>query len=85
MRTELTKGERVRVRRRGTSDDWCLCRVDLVAPSGMSLGLIVEDGAVRTEHGGMITGFLPVSMTKSHPVDIASRTELEIETLRGRA
>ncbi len=75
----FSKGDRVRVRRRGTSDRWCLCHVDLVAPSGMSVGLVVEDGSVRTENGGEITGFLPVSLMRGEAVDIGTRTPLEIE------
>jgi hypothetical protein len=75
------KGDRVRVRRQGTSEKWCMCRVDLVSPNGMSMGLSVEDGAVRTENGGIITGFLPVSLMRGEAVDIATRTKLEIELI----
>ena len=78
---KYTKGDRVRVRRQGTSDKWCICRVDLVGRSGLSLGLSVEDGAVHTESGGMITGFLPVSLMRNEAVDIATRTKLEMELI----
>lgn len=75
----LEQGKRVRVRRLGSSDNWCICLIELVSPNKMSMGLAVEDGAVWPLEGGMITGFLPVSMMRNKAVEIATLTELEIE------
>jgi hypothetical protein len=75
----LVKDNRVRVRRLGSTDDWCMCRIELVSPNKMSMGLRVEDGAVRPLQGGIVTGFLPVSMMRNSVVEISSKTELEIE------
>lgn len=75
----LEQGKRIRVRRLGSSDGWCTCLIELVSPNKMSMGLWVEDGAVRPLKGGMITGFLPVSMMRNKAVEVATLTELEIE------
>ena len=79
--SKYTKGDRVRVRRQGTNDKWCICRVELVSPNGLSLGLTVEDGAVHAESGGMITGFLPISLMRNEAVEIATETRLEMESI----
>ena len=81
--TDLVKGDRVRVRRLGSVDKWCICRVELVSPNGMSLGLAVEDGAVYPERGGIVTGFLPVSLMRNEAVEIATLTRLEMEMAHG--
>ena len=54
----MTKGEVVRVRAAGSSDDWCLGTVEIVSGNGKSVGLRL-DGLVRA-HGGVIAGFLPL-------------------------
>ena len=79
---KLEKGDRVRVRRLGSLDNWCICRVELVSPNGMSVGLRVEDGAVHPKDGGMVTGFLPVSLMRDQAVEIATNTNLEMEIFK---
>jgi len=54
----MTKGEVVRIRAAGTSDDWCGAVVMLVSPNGKSVGLML-DAMVRAP-GGFIGGFLPL-------------------------
>ena len=76
---ELTKGDRVRVRRLGSNDKWCECRVELISPNRLSLGLMVEDGAVFTERGGMVTGFIPVLVVNEQPYEVMTQTGLEME------
>lgn len=77
--TDVKKGDRVRVRRLGSKDDWCFCTVALISPNGLSMGLVVEDGALRSQRGGIVTGFLPVSVVKEHAYEIGTMTELEME------
>lgn len=76
---EVQKGDRVRVRRLGSADKWCECLVCIVSPNGLSFGLDVQDGAVHSKTGGIVTGFLPISVTHQHAYEIASMTPLEIE------
>jgi hypothetical protein len=77
--TDVKKGDRVRVRRLGSADGWCYCTVEMVSPNGVALGLVVEDGAVYTERGGMVTGFLPISVVKDNAYEIGTMTKLEME------
>jgi hypothetical protein len=79
---DLKVGDELRVRRQGSTDDWCMCRVELLSPNQKSMGLTVEDGAVQTLNNGLITGFLPVSLMRDKAVEIATMTELEIEVKR---
>ena len=55
----LKKGDTVRVRLAGTSDEWCECQVILVSENGgaiiLAAGSLVPDG-----HGGFING-LPLT------------------------
>jgi hypothetical protein len=77
---ELKKNERLRVRRWESQDDWCYCVVELLSPNGMSAGLRVIDGVIRPKDGGLVTGFLPVSLTEPDEAwEISSETRLEIE------
>ena len=55
----LTKGQTVRVRLAGTSDEWCQATVALASGSGKAIGLDLES-AVRTRSGGFIAGALPL-------------------------
>jgi hypothetical protein len=77
---ELRQGETVRIRRLGSTDEWCNCRVELVSPNGLSCGLSAgEDDGVLTLDGGIILGFFAVSWAKGVPVELFTRTQLEIE------
>jgi hypothetical protein len=67
------------VRRLGSSDEWCICVVELVSPNKLSFGLTVEDGAIYPEHGGIVTGFLPVLVDGRNAYEISSMTPLEID------
>jgi len=75
----MKKGDRLRVRRLGSDDDWCMGVVELVSPNGMSMGFMVEHGGVRPEQGGIVTGFLAVSLMRGTATEIATATELEIQ------
>ena len=77
--TEVKKGDRVRVRRLGSNDTWCYCKVEMVSPNRVALGLAVEDGALYSERGGSVTGFLPVSVVKDNAYEVGTMTRLEIE------
>jgi len=77
--TDVKKGDRVRVRRLGSNDEWCICGVLLVSPNGQSLALVPEDGAVHTERGGIMTGFIPVSVIGDNAYEVGTMTRLEIE------
>jgi hypothetical protein len=55
----LTKGQTVRVRLAGTSDEWCLATVTVASENGMAVGLALES-AVHTSSGGFIAGALPL-------------------------
>jgi hypothetical protein len=48
----------------------------------MSVGLMVEDGVVWDGRGGMVTGFLPVSLMYDRAVEVATETELEMDLWR---
>jgi len=76
--TEVKKGDRVRVRRLGSTDKWCYCTVTLVSPNGLSMGLTVEAGALYPERGGIVTGFLPISVVKDDAYEIGTMTKLEM-------
>ena len=76
---EVQKGDIVRVRRMDSSDDWCVCVVELVSHNGLSICLNVQDGALRTKTGGIVTSFLPVSVTDRCAYEVASMTPLEID------
>jgi hypothetical protein len=54
----MTVGQCVRVRRFGSTDEWCTCHVELVSPNGLSFGLMVDDGAVYPREGGNDNGLL---------------------------
>ena len=54
----LTKGQTVRVRLAGTSDEWCPGTVAIASENGISVGLWL-DAAVRTS-SGFIAGSLPL-------------------------
>jgi hypothetical protein len=55
----LHKGQTVRVRLAGTSDEWCGATVAIASGNGISIGLWL-DAAVRTSSGGFIAGLLPL-------------------------
>lgn len=55
----LTKGQAVRVRLAGTSDEWCPAYVAVASRNGISVALWL-DHAVRTSGGGFIGGALPL-------------------------
>ena len=55
----LTKGQTVRVRLAGTSDEWCSGTEAVASQNGLSVGLWL-DTAVRTSSGGFIAGALPL-------------------------
>jgi hypothetical protein len=55
----LIKGQTVRVRLAGTSDDWCQASVAVASGNGISVGLWL-DHVVRTSSGGFIGGSLPL-------------------------
>jgi len=76
---EVKKGDRVRVRRLGSNDDWCICVVAIVSPNQLSFGLNVEEGALIPKRGGIVTGFLGVSVVHPDAYEISSATPLEID------
>jgi hypothetical protein len=80
--TEVKKGDRVRVRRLGSNDDWCICGVVLVSPNGQSLALVPVDGAVHTERGGIVTGFIPVTVIGDNAYEVGTMTKLEMDRWR---
>jgi hypothetical protein len=65
----LQRGDRVRVRKAETSDDWVPGRVILASENGQAVGLLL-DGMVRAA-GGFVGGALPLMI------------DYERETVRG--
>jgi hypothetical protein len=59
----LTKGQTVRVRLAGTSDEWCQATVQVASGNGISVGLWLEE-SVATSSGGFIGGALPLFIEK---------------------
>lgn len=56
----MKTGDPVRVRREGSSDEWCRAVVAMASENGESIGLLLE-GAVRDADGeGLILGALPL-------------------------
>lgn len=60
----LKKGDLVRIRKKGSEDDWCQGVVKLASENGESVGLFL-DGTVRTE-GGLVSGALPLIVDNEH-------------------
>lgn len=79
MSPKLTKGQIVRIRAAGTSDEWCPAYVVLVSGNGESVGLWLE-GLVRAG-GGLETGCLPlvVNYEKETVTSVVGGHEYEIE------
>lgn len=73
----LSKGQVVRVRLAGTSDEWCQASVAVASGNGISVGLWLE-AAVRTSGGGFIAGSLPLFIEKGSVRSIFG-DEYEIE------
>jgi hypothetical protein len=74
----LIKGERVRVRKLGTNDEWCYGEVILVSPNGAAVALGLE-GIVRSGDG-FITGIIPLNVDlKAGRVTGLTDDEYEIE------
>jgi|HubBroStandDraft_4_1064222.scaffolds.fasta_scaffold225711_1 hypothetical protein len=59
MAMTFTKGQVIRVRLAGTSDEWCPGTVAVASGNGISVGLWLDD-AVRTSNGSFIAGSLPL-------------------------
>jgi hypothetical protein len=77
----LTNDSILRVRPLGSDDDWCICQVAVMSTSGNSLGLLVQDGALRIR-SGLMRGAVMVSIEDGHAFETISNTELEIEMKR---
>ena len=73
----LKKGQVIRVRLAGTSDDWCSGTVAIASANGISVGLWLDD-KVRTFGGGFIAGALPLFIEKDSVRSIFG-DEYEIE------
>ena len=80
----LTNDSIVRIRPLGSADDWCICEVAVMSTSGNSLGLLVQDGALRIR-GGLMMGAVMVSIDEGHAFETISNTELELELWRDRS
>jgi hypothetical protein len=55
----LKKGQLIRIRRAGSSDEWCPADVVLVSTNGASVGLRLHE-AVRMPEGGIVVGGLAI-------------------------
>jgi hypothetical protein len=75
----LRRGYFVRVRRAGTSDEWCPAMVALASDNGQSVGLVLN-GAVSAAQG-YITAFLPLTVDYEEETvkGIVTDDEYEIE------
>jgi hypothetical protein len=73
----FTKGQVIRVRLAGTSDEWCPGTVGIASQNGISIGLWLDD-AVRTSGGGFIAGSLPL-LIENGSVKSIFGDEYEIE------
>lgn len=51
----------------------------MLSQNKLAFGLDVQDGAVRAERRGIITGFLAVSVAQGSAYEITSETPLEID------
>jgi hypothetical protein len=71
----------LRVRPLGSNDEWCICQVAVMSTSGNSLGLLVQDGALRIR-GGLMMGAVLVSIEEGRAFEAISNTELEVELKR---
>jgi hypothetical protein len=82
--TALKAGDVLRIRRAGSKDEWCMCRVELASTNGQSLALRVVEGILRPQQGGIIAGAIAITIdpVRRIPTEIFSNTDLEIE---GRA
>ena len=79
MSSLVATGDVLRVRQRGTQDEWCVCQVQLVSPNGKSLALrILDDGVLRVRGGSMMLG-LGVLIEDGAAYEIGTNTELEID------
>jgi hypothetical protein len=74
----LASGDVVRVRRVGTADEWCVCRVELVSKNGESLALRVLNGGLRAK-GGLMMGGMAVLIEGGRAYEVFTDTELEME------
>lgn len=79
----LTNDSIVRIRPLGSADDWCVCRVAVMSTNGNSLGLLVQEGALRIR-GGLMVGAVLVSIDECGAFEAISNTELELELWRER-
>lgn len=73
----LKKGQVIRVRLAGTSDEWCPGTVGIASGNGLSIGLWLDD-AVRTSSGGFIAGSLPLLIEQGKALSFFG-DEYEIE------
>ena len=77
----MTRGEQIRIRASGSSDDWTLATVELVSANGVSVGLRLY-GMVRA-HGGFIASALPLLIDhEAGTVTGLLGEEYEIEVFR---
>lgn len=60
MAMKLIRGDRVRVRKGGTNDDWTNATVAVVSPNGQAAGLLLH-GFVRAGRG-LVGGALPLNI-----------------------
>lgn len=75
----MMKGDVVRVRKAGTSDEWTIAQVGLISANGKSVLLELE-GAVEAGDGLMVGG-LPVTIDYERETVLGlDGTEYEIET-----
>ncbi len=80
----LSNDSIVRIRPVGSADDWCICQVAVMSTSGRSLGLLVQDGALRVR-GGLMMGAIMVAIEDDRAFEAISNTELELELWRERS
>jgi hypothetical protein len=75
----IEQGDTVRLRPLGSTDEWCVCIVEVMSPNQQSAGLKIIEGVFRPRSGGMVLGAIPVSFTETAALFAFTGEELEME------